>query len=246
MSDNKIQSIGGSNFSTNGMTVKKFICEAIGTLALTFCSCGTAVSTNCAVAPTCLSFGFVLFAMVYSIGNISGCHINPSVSLCFLIRKKMSAIEFGFYVFAQVLGAIIGSILLGLCLRGEYKVLGGNAIQPKLLSVDGKKDGWSYVDALIAEIILTFYFTLTVQGATDTKYHDGKHAGVVIGLALTLVHGLGLKLTGASVNPARSLAPAIFQAIAGETEAIEQIWIFIIGPLAGGAISAVVYGALTE
>ena len=243
MADNQVQS-GGSSAPSGGMTIKKFVCEAVGTLGLTLVACGTAVATDCEVAPTALAFGFVIFAMAYSIGSISGCHINPAVSLCMLIRKKMSAVEFGGYVGAQVLGAIVGSILLGLCLRGKYEVLGGNKIQPYLKSENDKKDGWAYVDALLVEIILTFYFTLAVQGATDTKYHDGKHAGVVIGLSLALVHGLGLKLTGTSVNPARSLAPAIIEAIAGETEAIEQIWIFIVGPFAGGAISAVVYGAL--
>ena len=243
MSDNKVQS-GGSDPQSGGITVKKFVCEAIGSLAFTLCACCTAEATNYAVAPTSLAFGFVLVAMYYSIGNVSGCHINPAVSLCLLIRKKISAVVFGAYVGAQVLGAIIGSILLGLCLRGQYENLGGNVIKDYLKTDSDKKDGWAYVDALLIEIILTFYLTLVIQGATDTKYHDGKHAGIIIGLAYVLVHGFGVKLTGTSVNPARSLAPAALQAIAGETEAIEQIWIFIIGPFAGGAISAVVYGAL--
>ena len=241
MSD-QVQS-GGSSSSNGGLSIKKLIAEALGTFGLTFCACSVAVTTKCAVVPTSLAFGFVIVAMAYSIGNVSGCHINPAVSLCMLIRKKMSLSEFGGYVGAQFAGGLIGSAILGLCLRGGYNELGSNSIQEKLFNGQKKKDGWSYVDALLIEIIMTFFFLLAIKGATDSKFVSN-HAGIVIGLTLALLVGFGLNLTGCSVNPARSFAPAVLEAISDKKDAIEQIWIFIVGPLIGSALSALVYGAL--
>lgn len=235
--------------------LKKCVAEMIGTMGLTFIACGVAVacSANGMVfghasywVATALAFGFVVVAMAYSIGNISGCHINPAVSLAMLLSKRMSVKEFLAYVGAQVVGALVGSLFLGLCLRGHFDALGGNAIQGLLVTQSGDLDAWSYIGAFLIECLLTFVFVLTVLGATDKKYHDGKHAGIVIGLCLTLVHLLGLGFTGTSVNPARSLAPAIIQAIAGEVTSLEQIWIWILAPLAGAAIAAVVYSLLTK
>lgn len=247
MSD-QVQSGGGSGSND---TLKKFLAEAIGTACLTFFACGTAVVTagsSFYVSATALAFGFVIIAMVYSIGNISGCHINPAVSLCMLIKKKMAPCEFGIYLGAQFFGGFVGSVLLGICLRGNFEVLGGNSIQGRLRKQNysfAQNDAWSYIDALIIEVILTFIFVFAVQGATDNRHHDGKHAGIVIGLALALVHFLGINLTGTSVNPARSLGPALVQCFDGKCESIEQIWIFFVGPLAGGVISGLVYDALT-
>lgn len=232
--------------------LKKCVAEMIGTMGLTFIACGVAVacgSTAVGVAgywvATALAFGFVVVAMAYSIGNISGCHINPAVSLAMLLSKRMSVKEFLAYVGSQVVGALVGSLFLGLCLRGQFSVLGGNQIQGLLVSSSGL-DAWSYIGAFLIECLLTFVFVLTVLGATDKKYHDGKHAGIVIGLSLTLVHLLGLGFTGTSVNPARSFAPAVIQAIADEVTSLEQIWIWILAPLAGAAIAAMVYSLLTK
>lgn len=226
--------------------MKKSIAEAIGTAVLVFVACGVAVVTSTAWSvATSLAFGLVIVAMAYSIGNISGCHINPAVSLAMLISKKMTVKEFFVYVASQVVGAFVGSLLLALCLRGEFASLGGNAIQSTLL--DGlKADAWSYIGAFVVEVLLTFVFVITILGVTDKKHHDGKHAGIVIGLALTLVHLFGLGFTGTSVNPARSLAPAVLQAIGDNTTSLSQCWIWILAPLAGAALAALCYKFLTK
>lgn len=223
--------------------LKKCIAEFIGTLVLVTFACGVAVWTNCNIVATALAFGLVIVAMAYSIGNISGCHINPAVSLAMLITKKMTVKEFFAYVGAQVLGAIVGALLLGLFV-GSFKSLGGNVVQPTItMAYDSKPV--EYIVAFVAEIVLTFVFVIAILGVTSKK--DNKAVtGIVIGLALTLVHLLGLGLTGTSVNPARSIGPALVQAFSGNTEALKQIWIFILAPLAGGALAAVTYTFLTK
>ena len=184
-----------------------------------------------------LAFGLVIVAMAYSIGNISGCHINPAVSFAMFLSKKMSGRDFLGYVIAQVLGALLGSALLGL-FTGGFENLGGNVAQSVLVSAYG--DVGSLIVALLVEIVLTFIFLLAILGVTS-KTENKAVTGLVIGGSLTLVHLLGIGLTGTSVNPARSLAPALLQAFAKNTAAITQIWIFIIGPLAGAALAAFVY-----
>lgn len=235
---------------------KKYLAECIGTAVLTFAACGVAVVAGQIVegqlgwwVATSLAFGLVIVAMAYSIGNISGCHINPAVSLAMLIRKKITLKDFCFYVIAQVVGALVGSLFLALCLRGDFSSLGGNEIQDLLkVTVDGdlKTDVWSLFAGFFVEVLLTFIFVIAILGSTDERYHDGKHAGIVIGLSLTLVHLLGLGFTGTSVNPARSLAPALLQAFTGNTTSLSQIWIWILAPLAGAALAAIVYGVITK
>lgn len=227
--------------------LKKCLAEVIGTAVLVFMACGVAVLASSAWwVATSLAFGFVIVAMAYSIGNISGCHINPAVSLAMAIRKEITWEEFGFYVLSQVVGAFIGGILLGLCLRGNFEFLGGNEIQSALWNPDRKLDAWSYIDAFLVEVALTFIFVITILGVTDKKHHDGKYAGIVIGLSLALVHLLGLGFTGTSVNPARSLAPAVLQAFTGNTTSLSQIWIWILAPMAGAGLAAVCYTFLTK
>ena len=182
--------------------------------------------------------------MAYSIGNVSGCHINPAVSLAMLISKKITAKEFCVYVLAQIVGAFVGSLLLALFVRG-FGSLGGNEIQPLLMKGAGEVDALSYVGAFLVEVVLTFVFVIAILGVTDSRFHDGKHAGIVIGLVLALVHLFGLNFTGTSVNPARSLAPAVLQAFDGNTTSLQQIWIWILAPLVGAALAALVYKALT-
>lgn len=223
--------------------IKKCIAETIGTAVLVFVACGVASVTGASVVATSLAFGLVIVAMAYTIGNISGCHINPAVSLGMALSKRISWKECFAYMGAQVLGALVGSALLGLCLRGHFGALGGNEIQ-FLLKDANKLDAFSYIAAFVVEVILTFIFVFVVLGATDEKFANGKLAGIIIGLTLALVHLFGLGFTGTSVNPARSLAPAIFQAIAGETTSLEQVWIWILAPFAGGALAAVVYRCL--
>ena len=230
---------------------KKYLAECIGTAVLTLAACGVAVVSSLGGSAwwvaTSFAFGLVIVAMAYSIGNISGCHINPAVSLAMLIRKQISLKEFCFYVLAQVVGAFIGTGLLCLCLRGDGSSgLGANAIQPLLFNGEGVLDAWSYISAFLVEVLLTFIFVIAILGVTDSRYHDGKHAGIVIGLVLALVHLFGLGFTGTSVNPARSLAPAVAAAIQGNTTSLSQIWIWILAPLAGAALAALVYGVLTK
>lgn len=226
--------------------LKKAIAECIGTAVLVLVACGVAVAAGGQGAwwvATSLAFGLVIVAMAYSIGNVSGCHINPAVSLAMLISKKITLKEFLVYVCAQIVGAFIGALLLALFLRG-FGSLGGNEIQP-LLQVNGKLDAVSYIGAFLVEVVLTFVFVIAILGVTDSRFHDGKHAGIVIGLVLALVHLFGLGFTGTSVNPARSLAPAVLQAIAGKATSLQQIWIWILAPLAGAALAAFVYKLLT-
>lgn len=225
---------------------KKCLAEAVGTFVLVVFGCGVAVATGCSgnagIVATALAFGLVIVAMAYSIGNVSGCHVNPAVSLAMLINKKMSVKEFGFYILSQVIGALLGAAVVGLFF-GSFANLGGNVAQPVLTAAYG--EGGSLAVALLVEVVLTFAFVLAILGVTS-KTENKAVTGVVIGLTLTLVHLLGIRLTGTSVNPARSLGPALLQMIGGDFTAISQIWIFIVGPFAGSALAAILYNFITS
>lgn len=220
---------------------KKCIAELVGTMLLVVFGCGVAVATGCegsdGLIATALAFGFSIVAMAYSIGNISGCHINPAVSLAMLINKKMNAKEFAGYVASQIVGAVLGAAIVAL-LFGSFENLGGNAVQAGVIEAYG--EGGALAVGLAAEVVLTFCFVLAILGVTS-KTENKAVTGIVIGLSLTLVHLLGIRLTGTSVNPARSLGPALLQMIGGDFTAISQIWIFIVGPLLGAALAAVLY-----
>lgn len=212
---------------------KKYAAEFIGTFVLVLFACGVAAVTGCSAEAnaayilTALAFGGVIVAMAYSIGNISGCHINPAVSIAVWINKGMSAKDFIGYLVSQFLGAIAGAaVLRGLI--GTGMGLGAN----------GLFDG-SIGKSLIVEIILTFVFVLAVLGATS-KEENSKVAGLVIGGSLTLVHLLGIYFTGTSVNPARSFGPALL--LGGD--ALANVWVFIVAPLAGGILAALVWKCL--
>ncbi len=199
--------------------MKKYIAEFTGTLMLTLIACGIAVTTGNYLG-IALAFGLVVVACAYSIGNVSGAHINPAVSLGFALTGQMSWAEFGKYACAQVLGAIAGSGILSI-ITESTKTLGANGY-----------DGSVWI-ALLVEVILTFIFVLTILGVTDKK--ENTHVtGIVIGLTLTLVHLFGIHFTGTSVNPARSIGPALFQG----GEALNQIWVFILAPMIGAALAA--------
>ena len=220
---------------------KKCIAELVGTMLLVVFGCGVAVATGCegsdGLIATALAFGLSIVAMAYSIGNISGCHINPAVSLAMLINKKMNAKEFAGYVASQIVGAVLGAAIVAL-LFGSFENLGGNAVQAGVTEAYG--EGGALAVGLAAEVVLTFCFVLAILGVTS-KTENKAVTGIVIGLSLTLVHLLGIRLTGTSVNPARSLGPALLQMIGGDFTAISQIWIFIVGPLLGAALAAVLY-----
>lgn len=222
--------------------MKKYVCEFIGTAVLVLFGCGSAAIAGGVLGTLgiALAFGLSVVAMYYVIGNISGCHVNPAVSLAMLINKKMDAKDFICYVIAQILGAIAGiailyTIMINSGLEIDVQGLGANGFDT------ASSVNLSMIGAIITEVVLTFVFIFTVLGATSDEKKSSV-TGIVIGLALALVHIVGIPLTGTSVNPARSLAPALF--LGGE--ALEQVWVFIVAPLVGAALAAVVYKFLAK
>ena len=228
--------------------MKKYFCEAIGTAVLVLFGCGTAVITGNTVA-IALAFGLSIVAMAYVIGNVSGCHVNPAVSLAMLINKKITVTEFLFYVLAQVIGAFAGAGILYFILSQSAAVAQAGGIETIGLGTNGFGDssslGISMWAAIAVEVILTFVFIYTIIGVTSDEKKSSV-AGIVIGLTLAFVHILGIALTGTSVNPARSLAPATIMAIKGKTEAIKQVWVFIVAPFVGSALAAFAYKFLNK
>ena len=207
--------------------IRKYLAEFIGTFVLVFVACGVAGQTGGALGVTSVAFGLVIVAMAYSIGNISGCHINPAVSIAMLCAKKMNMKDFIGYVVAQFLGAIAGAGVL-MAVVGDATKLGTNALY-----------NGDAIASFIIEAVLTCIFVLAILGVTSKKEY-GNVAGLVIGGALTLVHLLGINFTGTSVNPARSFGPAL---IAGN---LGDIWVFLLAPLVGGILAAVIYGFLAK
>lgn len=215
--------------------MKKYISEFVGTMFLTLLACGVAVVLGCntvqGIIGTALAFGLVIVSAAYSIGNVSGCHINPAVSISMVVAGKMEVKECIKYVVFQVLGALFGSLLLAICL-GSFDMLGANGFGGTL----GNGTQITALIAIVVEVILTFVFLTTILGVTDKK-ENGHATGVVIGLTLTLVHLFGIPFTGTSVNPARSFAPALLQG----GEALGQVWVFIIAPIIGAVLAGLFY-----
>ena len=216
---------------------KKYLCEFIGTLVLVFFGCGTAVITGGDIVATSLAFGLAIVVMAYSIGKVSGCHVNPAVSLAMYINKKLSFSELCGYVVAQVLGAIAGTAILFAILKSS--VLGLPNLGANGYGVLSNVE-LSLVGALITEIVLSFVFIFTILGVTSDESKENI-SGLIIGLALTFVHLIGINLTGTSVNPARSLGPALF---AGG-EHLKQLWVFVVAPLLGSILATWVYKYIT-
>ena len=218
---------------------KKCIAEFIGTFTLVLVGCGTAMLVGCDAVNGCgyiltaFAFGLVIVGMAYCVGNVSGCHINPAVSLACLISGRMGISDFIFYVISQVLGAISGAA----CLKIIFS-LGNVTDKTGGLGSNGLAGvGDSAVAGLIVECLLTFIFVLVILGVTDSKAGHGSFGGVVIGFSLVMVHILGIGLTGTSVNPARSIGPALFAGGA----ALSSLWVFIVGPFVGAALAALIY-----
>ena len=217
--------------------LRKYVAECIGTFTLVLIGCGTAMLTGCdkwgGYLTTAFAFGLVIVGMAYCVGNISGCHINPAVSLACLISGRMSGKDFGLYFVSQTIGAILGAAVLKVIfgLGGITDATGGLGSNG-LAGVNGNIGA-----GLITEIILTFIFILVILGVTDSDYKHGSFGGVVIGFSLVMVHILGIGLTGTSVNPARSIGPALFAGGA----ALTSLWVFIVGPFAGAALAAFCY-----
>ena len=228
--------------------MKKYLAEFIGTMVLVLIGCGTVMAVGCdpslgsGYILTAFAFGLGLLTMAYSIGNISGCHINPAVSIAMLASGKMSWKEFGCYVVSQVLGALAGAGLLALIFNGAgiMDATGGYGANG-LGGVNG--NAWI---GLLVEILLTFVFVISILGVTSEKAKHGHVAGIVIAFSLVAVHILGIGLTGTSVNPARSIGPALVAAFSGNGAPMGVVWVFIVGPLIGGLLAAYTYKALEK
>ncbi|XEC95746.1 MIP/aquaporin family protein [Paenibacillus tarimensis] len=214
---------------------KKYAAEFIGTFVLVLFGCGSAATAGAELGflGIALAFGLTIVAMAYVIGPVSGCHINPAVSLAMLISRKLTAAEFIGYVIAQITGAVAGSALLYAIINSTGKTVTG-------LGQNGFGEGYGIgipvQMAIIVEIVLTFVFIYTILGVTSSE-SNGSVAGLIIGLTLAFVHILGIGLTGTSVNPARSLGPAVL--LGGQT--LSQVWVFLISPLAGSVLAVAVY-----
>lgn len=228
--------------------IKKFFTELLGTFFLVFFACGTAIVSDGNIVATSLSFGLVLLVLIYSLGHISGCHLNPAVSLAMAINKKISWMDFMWYVIAQMFGALLGAIALYgiLNLQGfelitniDQNLLKESFGANYLPRVNGEVMFKNIVGALLFELIITYLFVYVVLSVTSKNRYN-KVAGIVIGLALTLVHLIGIPLTGTSVNPARSFGPALAMIIfGGSTKGIMDLWLFILAPLCGGALAGI-------
>ena len=223
--------------------MKKYFAEFIGTAVLTLLGCGTAVFVGCGepagVAATALAFGLSVIAMAYTIGGISGCHINPAITLGVVLSKRMTWKDACGYWCGQILGGIAGAaILFGIiALTGAPGAMG----DPAGLGANGVANAGGPWGALVVECVATLLFVLVVLGATDAKKGAGNFAGLAIGLALVLIHLVCINLTGTSVNPARSFGPALF--VGGD--ALANVWVFFAGPLVGGALAACIWGCFS-
>lgn len=226
--------------------MKKYLAELVGTFVLTFLGCGAAVSLGCntgvvagtpAVIGTAIAFGLAVVAMAYTIGGISGCHINPAITFGVALSGRMTWKDAAGYWCGQIIGALIaGAVLLLLTKVVAAPDLTGG------LGTNGVANAGGAGGALLVEFIATFIFVLVVLGTTDAKKGAGNLAGLAIGLTLILVHLVCINLTGTSVNPARSIGPAIF---AGG-QALKDVWVFILAPMVGGASAAAVWKSLAK
>ena len=228
--------------------MKKYLAEMIGTMVLVLMGCGTAVSLGCnpvgadlsTVVGTAMAFGLSVIAMAYTIGGISGCHINPAITLGVFLSKRMSAKDALMYIVFQVIGGLLGAAILYTLVTSagtDFALAGAG------LGSNDLQSGVSVAGGLIAEIVFTCVFVLVVLGATASDNEStGKFAGLVIGLSLILVHLVCIRYTGTSVNPARSFGPALFAQLAGgPATALSNLWIFIVGPFAGAVLASCIW-----
>jgi len=225
---------------------KKLTAEFFGTFWLVFGGCGSAVlaaafpQLGIGFLGVALAFGLTVVTMAYAIGHISGCHLNPAISIGLAVGKRFPFAEVIPYIVAQVLGGVVGSGVLYLIASGKdgFSLSGGFASNGYGAHSPG---GYSLMACFVAEVVLTFFFVLVIHGATDHRGVTG-FAGLAIGLTLTLIHLIGIPVTNLSVNPARSTAPAVF---AGGW-ALQQLWLFWVAPILGAMIAGVLYNALFE
>ena len=226
----------------------KFVAEMIGTMVLVLMGCGSAViagsdgTLGVGYLGISFAFGLSVIAMAYGIGHISGCHINPAISIAMVAAGRMKMSEAVLYIIAQIIGAIVGAGILYILFTNHP----GAAIGPWALGSNGwgtgYQDQYNTTAAFVAEFVFTFIFLMVILGSTSTKNINGGFAGLAIGFSLVLIHIVGIKITGVSVNPARSIGPAIF---AGG-EALSQLWLFIVAPILGGVVAAFTFNFLIE
>ena len=221
--------------------MKKYLAEMVGTMVLTLLGCGTAVSLNCgadtaSVVGTAVAFGLAVVAMAYTIGGVSGCHINPAITLGCLLTKRISCKDAAMYIVFQVIGAIIGAAILFAFVSNDLALAGGTTTGANSCGDHGVLTGF------IVETVLTAIFVLVVLGTTDAKKGAGAFAGLAIGLSLILIHLVGIHYTGTSVNPARSIGPALFEG----GQALTDLWVFIVAPFVGAAIAACIWKVIGE
>ena len=224
-------------------SIRKYVAELIGTMVLTMVGCGVAVVVGCStpagVVGTALAFGLSVVAMAYCIGRVSGCHINPAITIGMYVDKRIDTRDAVGYIVFQFIGGIIGAVLLWAILSqtGDWSAaigLGQNGYG------EASDSDITIAGALIVEILMTFIFVLAALGVTSTKATSAQ-AGLVIGLTLVLVHLMAIGLTGTSVNPARSFGPALMMLVEGSSLAIEQVWLFIVAPVIGAIIAGLVW-----
>ncbi|HIW75604.1 MULTISPECIES: aquaporin [Gordonibacter] len=228
-------------------SVKKYAAEAFGTFVLTLFGCGSAAVAGATLGTLgiALAFGLSIIAMAFVIGNVSGCHINPAVSLGLFLDKRLSAKDLIGYWVAQFIGGLVAAAVLALII--SMCDLGGVIMTGLGCNGFGEQSavGLSVVGALIVEVILTCVFVLSVLGSTADE-RTAPYAGIIIGLTLAFVHIMGIPLTGTSVNPARSFGPAAVLAASGDVTALSQVWVFIVAPLVGAALAALIWAGLKK
>lgn len=217
--------------------MKKYFAELVGTFVLTFLGCGAAVALGCgaentaAIVGTAMAFGLSVIAMAYTIGGISGCHINPAITLGVFLSGRMSAKDCAGYIVFQIVGGLLAAALLAGIVATAPGLNAGTATGANACAA-------GQVNGFLVELVLTTIFVLVVLGATaKTNGATNNFAGLAIGLSLILIHLVGIHFTGTSVNPARSIGPALFEG----GEALSNLWVFIVGPLVGGALAAVIW-----
>lgn len=222
--------------------MKKYIAEMTGTMVLVLMGCGSAVfagnlagtvGAGVGTIGVALAFGLSVVAMAYAIGGISGCHINPAITLGVYLSGRMKGKDAAMYMVFQVIGAVIGSALL-------YALIATGAHDGPTSTGSNSFGEGETAQAFLAEAVFTFIFVLVALGATDPKKGAGSLAGLAIGLTLTLVHIVCIPITGTSVNPARSIGPALFEG----GIALSQLWLFIVAPFVGAALSSLVWNYL--
>ena len=222
---------------------QKVLGELIGTTLFVYgvCSCNVFGSNPaCAVVGSSFMGGII----IYIFGRVSGAHFNPAVSLGLFLRHKLTALELGLYVIAQIVGGFIGCILLALCRKGRFEELAGNKIQDYLIYTDGgyKKNAWCYISALLFEIFGTFILLMFILASCERDNYLGPALGLAFSITLIALNGIGGNISSCSLNPARSFAPALIQVFAsGDKDPIKQIWIYLVGPLIGAIIAAFVW-----